>query len=604
MTSPALPPTLVHQLLAQADRLGPRPALWTKKNGSWSAVSWRAYADEVKRFALGLAAMGFEQGDVLAVMAFSRREWLVAQLGAMALGGRVVGIYTTSSADQMAYVLSHCEAAFMLVENADYAERVQHIEVQVPTLRHKITLENTASQPGFVRFDDVVAKGEKADQRLFFERLEVQKPSDLAALIYTSGTTGHPKGVMLSHHNLTWTSHQMVSIAKPTADDVLLSYLPLSHIAEQVLTIYCPLFSGTQVYFASSFEALGAELKEVRPTIFFGVPRVWEKFKAKAEGSFAALPKPKRMLLNWAQSRATEYHQSALSNRPRSIVLSTEYRLAQRLVFGPLKARIGLNRCRLTATAAAPISKEVLDFFASIDLILRETYGQSEVTGPTSVSTETATRLGALGRPMQGVEVRIADDGEILVRGDNVCMGYYKNPAATDELLQDGWLHSGDLGKFDDDGYLLVTGRKKEIIVTSTGKKTSPALIEAKLKDISPIGNALVHGDNRNYLVALLTLDADKVATHEAASTFGKTAAEVAASPQFLAFLRQEIEAKVNATLSRFETIKRFHVLPADFSVEGGELTSTLKLRRKVCEDKYRTQLDALYHQSPEAAAT
>jgi long-chain acyl-CoA synthetase len=276
--------------------------------------------------------------------------------------------------------------------------------------------------------------------------------------------------------------------------------------------------------------------------------------------------------------------------------LEAQYRLAKRLVVDPLKARIGFDRCNVFATSAAPIGRDVLEFFASVDMVLREVYGQSEVTGPTTVNTQLYTRLGSLGKPMPGVEVRIAEDGEILARGANVCLGYFKEPAATAELIDSaGWLHSGDVGELDQEGYLRVTGRKKEIIVTSGGKKTAPANIETMLKSIDPIGNALVVGDNRNYLVALLAPDPEKTGAFGSSRNWPTTPSGLAAHEPFRRYLLEKIEAEVNPRLSKFETVKKIDVLPHDFTIDGGELTSTMKVRRKVCAEKYQARIEALY---------
>jgi long-chain acyl-CoA synthetase len=357
------------------------------------------------------------------------------------------------------------------------------------------------------------------------------------------------------------------------------------------------------VYFARSFEAVPQHLKDVRPTIFFGVPRVWEKFKAKAESSMEQAKPAQRRVLAWARGVASRWHESHLAGRGTSARLDAQLLLARRLVFSKLKTRIGFERTRIFATSAAPIGKEVLDFFASIDIVLREVYGQSEVTGPTTVNTETATRLGSLGRPMNGVEVRIAGDGEILVRGENLCLGYYKDPVATSELIVNGWLHSGDVGELDAQGFLRITGRKKEIIVTSGGKKTPPAGLEALLKQISPLGNAMVVGDNKNYLVALLAIEPEQAAPLCAAKGWPTALPELVQHAGFLEHLRAEIEARVNAKTSRFEHIRKFAVLPHDFTIEGGELTSTLKVRRKVVAQKYATLIDGLYAETTIEAA-
>lgn len=598
----SIPRTMVHQLNAQAERLKDRPALWTKRGDGWQPITWRQYATRVKDFALGLQSLGLKPRQAMVVMGFNREEWVVADLAAMASGGVAVGLYTTSSPEQIAYVTGHCEAPIALVENEEYLDRLLSVRDQLPALKHLIVMEPPRKKyEGVLTYAEVLARGEKGDDAEYYARLDSLQPNELAQLIYTSGTTGHPKGVMLTHRNICWTAVYLSSCHPTTEDDVLLSYLPLSHIAEQVCSIYAPIVNGLQVYFAQSFEKLPENLREVRPTLFFGVPRVWEKFKAKAEAGMASQPRARQRVVAWARQVASEYHADQMAHRQSSLTLQAQYALAQRLVFSKLKEKIGFDRAHVFATSAAPIAKDVLEFFASLDMPIAEVYGQSEVTGPTSVTTKDAMKLGKLGRPMPGVEVRIADDGEILVRGENVCAGYFKDDAATAELLQDGWLHSGDVGMLDAEGFLQITGRKKEIIVTSGGKKTAPSNIEGMLKGIDPIGNAMVIGERRNYLVALLAIDPEKVPAFAKAKGLPEDLTALASAPQFREYLAERIERDVNAKLARFETIKKFEVLPHDFTIEGGELTSTLKVRRKVCEQKYAALIEGMYASSAAA---
>ena len=598
-----LPKTMLHILQQQVAKLGDRPALWSKNGGSYQPISWRAYGERVKRLALGLHQLGLSRGGALTIWSFNREEWIVAEFAAMAMGGVAVGLYTTSSPEQIQYVASHCDCELMLVENERYLDRIAPLWSKLPRLRQIVVMDPPSrARPNVITYEEVMRLGQEADERAYWESIAALEPSGLATLIYTSGTTGNPKGVMISHRNLVWTAHQLSQCTPFSSDDVALSYLPLSHIAEQICSIHGPVFNGVQVYFAESLEALPQNIREVRPTAFFGVPRVWEKFKARAEQAIASLPPLRQRLLSWARRITLERHHRVLAGERVPMRLELQYQLARKRILSKLKERIGFDRTRVFATAAAPIGKDVLEFFASLDMIIRETYGQSEVTGPTSVSIEHATRLGLLGRPMIGVEVKIADDGEILVRGENVCLGYYKDPAATAELIQDGWLHSGDVGELDPDGFLRITGRKKEIIVTSGGKKTAPANIESLLRAIPPISNAMVIGERRNYLVALLALDPEKAPPFARGRGLPDSATSLGGDPRFLKYLDEQVEQQVNSKLARFETVKRFAVVPQDFSVEGGELTPTLKVRRAAVERKYAALIESLYASDPTAA--
>ncbi|WP_199735383.1 long-chain fatty acid--CoA ligase [Corallococcus sp. AB045] len=601
-----LPKTMLHALHDQAARLEHRPALWSRHGGAYVPTSWFDYAQRVKRFALGLHALGFQDGDPLGILSFNREAWHVADLGAMALGGVPVGLYTTSSVDQLVYILGHCEARFLLVENAKHLATGLEVQKRLPALKHLIVVDAPTPLPeGVLRYTDVLTSGANADEAPYWDGVHALHPDALATLIYTSGTTGQPKGVALSHRNLAWTSKQLGDTMgfQDMEDERLVSYLPLSHVAEQIVSLHSPLLMGTQVYFADSLDALGKNLTEVRPTVFFAVPRVWEKFKTKAEEGLAAQPPLKRRLVEWARATALERNTRILSQERVPSFMEAKFALAQRLVFQPLKTRIGLEKAKLFSTSAAPIGRDVLDFFASIDVVLLEVWGMTEVSGPATVSTAECARMGTVGRPMLGVEVRIAEDGEILVQGGNVCLGYHRNPEATQELLADGWLHTGDVGQLDSEGFLRITGRKKEIIVTSGGKKTSPANIEELLKAVSPVGHALVVGDRRNYLVALVTLDPDRVRKLAREKGWPEDLATLVKDARLQQHLQEAFERDVNPKLSRFETIKRFRVLPGEFSIDGGELTPSMKMRRKVVEQKYADVIEALYREPGAAAA-
>jgi long-chain acyl-CoA synthetase len=596
---------MVHQLHTQAERLSDRPALWTRRAGTWVPTSWRDYARKVRQLALSFIELGLGAGQAVGIIGFNREEWVVSALAATAAGGVPVGVYTTSSPEQVAYILGHCAASIVVVENASFLATLETIRPKLPALKHLVVMDPVAVLPaGALRYDDLVARGASLPDAPYYQRVDAARPDDLATLIYTSGTTGQPKGVMLTHRNVTWTAARLADALEVGDDERLLSYLPLSHIAEQTASISGPLLCGMQVSFAESFEKLGEDLRDVRPTVFFGVPRVWEKFKAKAEASMAQQPKARQQVLAWARSVALRFHTTTMEHRQPTLRLAAQYALAKQLVFEPLKLRIGLDRCHVHVTSAAPIARDVLDFFASIDVVLRELYGQSEVTGPTSTNTAEHTRLGTLGRPLQGVAVRIAGDGEILVKGENVCAGYFKDPAATSALIADGWLHSGDVGELDAEGFLRITGRKKEIIVTSGGKKTPPATLEGLLKSIAPLGQAIVIGDQRAYLVALVTLDAEKLEAFSNVHGLPADAERLAADPRFHEWLTSRIASEVNVKVARFEAIKRFTVLAKDFSVATGELTPTLKVRRQVCEQKYAAQIEAMYAGAAPAAGS
>jgi long-chain acyl-CoA synthetase len=380
----------------------------------------------------------------------------------------------------------------------------------------------------------------------------------------------------------------MIDVGGARDGDVSVSYLPLSHIAEQMCTIHLPATAGSTVYFAESLDKIVDAIKEARPTVFFGVPRIWEKFHAAVAAKLSEVTGAKKALLDWARKVCTQINGHKDRGEPIPRILDAQYKLATRLVMAKLKGALGFDRARSCISGAAPIAPDVLEFFASIDLPIREVYGQSEDCGPTSLNLEGRTRLGSVGPPLPGLECKIADDGEILVRGPNVFLGYYKEPEATAESLHEGWLCSGDLGAFDRDGFLSITGRKKEIIITAGGKNIAPKNIEAALKQSPLIGEAVVIGDRRKYLTALVTLD------DAAARKLVPDAQRLEDAPAIRSAVQAQID-EVNQTLARVEQVKRFAVLARPFGIDTGELTPTMKLKRKVIAQKYSREIEAMY---------
>jgi long-chain acyl-CoA synthetase len=436
-----------------------------------------------------------------------------------------------------------------------------------------------------------LARGDAVDRDKLDQQFAALSEEAAATVIYTSGTTGPPKAVLLTHKNLTFTADVALRLVSITANDRLFSYLPLSHIAEQMFSIVGPVCSGAPVYFARSPETVPDDLREVQPTVFFGVPRVWEKLAAVVSARIKTIEGPKAHLLAWAMNVARRAVARRNAGTSLGLLLSAEHAVARKLVLGPALTKMGFGSARVCVTGAAPTPRAILDFFAGLDLVLHEVYGQSEASGPTTFNIPGQTRYGTVGRVIPGVEVRIAEDGEILVRGANVFAGYAKDEQATRESFTDGWLRSGDLGALDADGFLKITGRKKEIIITAGGKNITPSLIEEALKTIDLVADAVVIGDGRKFLVALLVLDADRAAAYQAERADKGPAHE---SFAVRAILQAEID-KVNARLGRVEQIKRFHVLSRAFSVEAGELTPTLKVRRTVVNENFAAEIEALY---------
>jgi long-chain acyl-CoA synthetase len=583
------------RFLAQARLRPAAPAYAIKRGGGWQTTPWRTYVAEVRAAARALIALGLEAGrDNVCILGFNRPEWTTLDLATMMVAGAPAGIYTTSSAEEVAYIVHHCEAPLVLVEDRGQYEKVARLRDRMPGLKWIVTMRGAPviDDPMVLAWDEFVSRGAAVAESEVDARVERLRGDQLATLIYTSGTTGPPKGVMLSHANLAWTAEAARQMTGLDASASALSYLPLSHIAEQMFTLHGHATLGYCVSFAESIDRVADNLKEVQPHVFFGVPRIWEKMYSAIHSKLQDATGAKKAIATWARGVGAEASALRCQGRTPAGLLAVQYRLANRLVFHKLREAIGLSRAKVCVSGAAPIAREVIEFFASLDLVVHEVYGQSEDCGPTTFNMPGATRFGTVGRAVPGVEVRIAGDGEILVRGPNVFLGYYKDAAATSETLVDGWLHSGDLGSFDSAGFLSITGRKKEIIITSGGKNITPKNIEEAIKLHPAIGEAVVIGDRRKYLVALLTLDPDLAPRW--ASEHGVDVSNLHESPALRADLQRHLDG-VNAEVSRVEGVKRFAVLPRPFSLEAGELTPTLKIKRRIVEKNWSAVIESLY---------
>ncbi len=590
--------SIPRRLLEKAKSRPTSPAYYVRAaTGTWTPTDWATYAREVRRAARALISLGMAEGGSVAILGYNRPEWAIMDLACMMARGAPAGIYTTCSPTEVSYIVDHAEAPVVLVENLAQYRKVQSERDagKLPRLRWIVFMKGTRAPEG----DDAAMSWEAFDacadatpESELDRRIEAIRETDTATYIYTSGTTGPPKAVMLSVKNLTWTADCATNVVGVNSADASLSYLPLSHIAEQMFTLHVPVTSGSQVYFAESMEKLLDNMKEVQPTVLFGVPRVWEKMHAGIAGKLAQATGAKKALLSFARSTGREVNAVKDAGGQVGGLLGVRYAVASKLIFSKLKEAVGLKNARVCVSGAAPIGKEVLEFFSELDLPIREVYGQSEDTGPTSFNLPGRTRIGSVGPALPGVEVKLAEDGEILVRGPNVFLGYFKDQVATDETLINGWLHSGDIGKFDADGYLWITGRKKEIIITAGGKNIAPKNIEASLRNHELVSQAVVIGDRRKFLSALITLKPEAVDAF--AKSHGIASEKVPSSPALTAAMQKVVDA-VNSEFAQVEWIRKFTVLPTDFSIEGGEFTPTLKVKRKVVAEKYSKEIEAMY---------
>ena len=582
------------RLLARGKDAKNRPAYHIKDGATWTKTTYGEYADLTRTAARALCSLGVDLGGTVSILGFNRPEWVIFDVACMMAGGAPAGIYTTCSPPKVQYIIDHAESPVVLVENTEQWEKVESELPNLPKLKWVIMMKGAPKPDNamVLSWEEFMAKAEDTADSVIDERLEALKPDQVATFIYTSGTTGPPKAVMLSHENLTWTADAAQGLVGLVGDDCSVSYLPLSHIAEQMFSIHGPITVGSSLYFAESLEKVAENFKEVQPTVLFAVPRIWEKFHAKVSSGLKAATGLKAKIGGWALGVGREINHVKNRGGQLSWWQQKKYNVANKLVYSKAKPKMGLGRARVCVSGAAPISAEIIEFFAGLDVVIREVYGQSEDSGPTTFNVPGRTKFGSVGPAIPGVEVKIAEDGEICVRGPNVFLGYYKDEAATKECLIDGWLHSGDLGKIDADGFLHITGRKKDIIITAGGKNIAPKNIESALTDAELISQAVVIGDRRKFLSALLTLDPEKAEAF--AKDTGVGVDSVHESPKLLEAIQKAVD-KVNKKFARVEHIRKYIVLGAEFSIEKDELTPTLKIKRKNINENYADIIDGMY---------
>jgi long-chain acyl-CoA synthetase len=582
------------RLFEQAKNHGRSPAYYERTGGKWAPTDWQTYGGQVRAAAKSLVALGLNAGDRTCVLGFNRPEWVVFDLATMAAHGAPAGIYTTCSPEEVQYIIDHAEARIVCLENELQWKKVESQLDRLPNLQTVVMMKPGASvsHPKVLSWDAFLAKGTGVSDAELDQRWQSIKAEELATLIYTSGTTGPPKGVMLSHENLAWTAGRIKGLIDIGPTDSVLSYLPLAHIAEQMFSVHAPCTYGYAAYYAESMAEVPNNLKEVQPTIFFAVPRIWEKFHAGISAKLADAPALRKKIAAWAMGVGREVVKLTNASKPIPGALQFQYNLANKIVFQKAKDAIGLGRARYCVSGAAPVGPEVLEFMAGFGVTILEVYGQSEDTGPTTFNRPGQTKIGSVGVPFPGVEVKLADDEEVLVKGPNVFQGYFKNPEATAETLRDGWLLSGDLGRWDDEGYLHIIGRKKEIIITSGGKNISPNNIEAEIKTHNLVGEAVVIGDRRKFISALIFLNPE--VTAKFAAEKGITEADVATHPETYRALQRHIDA-INEKFAKVEQVRKFKIMTRPLTVENGELTPTLKLKRKVISKNFSDEIESIY---------
>ncbi len=571
---------------------GKSAAMLTKENGSYRPISSKEMERRVTNLHLALGAAGIKGGDRCALISENRWEWAVADFAMMTAGIVSVPIYPTLPAEQVRYLVEHSESKAIFCSTREQLDKILEIRDMLPKLELVVVFDSVDCE-GVTRLDTLIGNSEAdgTGRAQFHEALESVRPGDLASIIYTSGTTGVPKGVMLSHGNIATNIRDSTLVV--SREDVALSFLPLCHVAER-LADYVYFQAGATVAYAESIEAVPLNMNEVKPTLAVGVPRFFEKVYGKVMAAMADAPPLRRKIFEWAVGVGMAVTPHRFAGRPIPIILAVKHSLAEVLVFRKLRGRLG-GRIRMFISGAAPLARHLAEFFHALGLPIYEGYGLTETSPLISINTEECCKFGTVGKVIPNVEVRIAEDGEILVRGPNIMQGYFKMDEQTAEVMDGEWLHTGDIGNLDEEGYLSITDRKKDLFKTSGGKYIAPAPIENRLKSSGLIEIAVVIAEQRNFPSALIV--PDFAALGAWARTKGIEVSDnlgVCAHPDVQARVMAEVES-LCSDMAPHERIKQIALIPTEFSIDGGELTPTMKVRRRQVNEKYAREIEEIY---------
>jgi long-chain acyl-CoA synthetase len=584
---------------------GDRVAMREKDLGIWRAITWREYGARARHTGLGLVALGLRPGDVVSIIAENRPEWLYTDMGTLAVAGVTNGIYTTDAPRQVEYIVNDSGSRFFFAENEEQLDKILEVRARCPQLV-KIVVYDMDGLHGFrdeqvMPFEALLGLGARYEGEhpgAWDALVELPKPDDLAILVYTSGTTGPPKGAMLSHRNILFQLGYADFLAEPREGDQQLSFLPLSHVAERTFTVFYPLRTGATVNFAESIDTVPENIREVAPAVFFAVPRIWEKFYSAVALRMREATWLGRLAYRWALGVGMRVAAARIAGRRPPIAQRLLCRIADFLVLDNVKRSLGLHRARGAATGAAPIAPDLIRWYMALGLDMREVYGQTENCGLATAMPADRIKLGTVGVARAGTEVRVSPAGEILLKGPHVFLGYYKNPAKTAETVIDGWLHTGDVGEIDADGFVRITDRMKDIIITAGGKNVTPSEIENQLKFSPFISDAVVIGDQRKFLSCLVMIDPETVAQFAQERNVPFTDfASLCRAKEVQDLIWSEIE-RVNRQLARVETIKTFRLIEQVLTPEDEELTPTMKLKRSFVNRKYKDVIDSMYERS------
>jgi len=581
---------------------GDRVALRKKAYGIWQDITWKEYYDRALWVASALVSLGLEKGECVSIIGDNCPEWVIIDMGIQCTGGVAVGVYATNAWQQVEYVIENSESRFFFVENEEQLDKWLHFREKTPFLKKVIVWDleglRQFKDPMVMTYDEILELGKQVRDRepeVIEKRMDDIQPEDVCMLIYTSGTTGPPKGAMLTHRNLTWMGRAITADVSLKEKDEVMSFLPLCHIFEQLFSVLGHMTRGFIVNFVETPETVSDNMIEISPTVGYAVPRIWEKYYSFIIIRMSDATWFKKAVFHTALKIGRKRASLKMDFKPMPRPLEWLYQCAYFIVFRKLKKRLGFDRLHLAISGAAPISHDVLLFFQSIGVNLIEGYGQTEGTGVTCVSRVDRVKFGTVGPPLSGIEVKIAEDGEILVKSPGVFKGYFKNPEATSETLKNGWLHSGDMGELDEEGHLKITDRKKDIIVTSGGKNITPQYIENKLKFSPFINDAVVIGDRKKFLTCLIMIDEDNVVKFAQDTKIQfSTYKDLTMNPEIINLIQDEVD-KVNDTLARVEQVKKFKILPKKLYEEDGEVTPTMKVKRKYVNEAFADLIASMY---------
>ena len=570
-----------------------------KEYGLWHDISWDEYYRAAECIGAALIAMGLEKGQCVAIIGDNSPEWVIIDMGVQMAGGISVGIYTTNAWQEVEYVVTHSESVFLFAENEEQLDKWLQFRDNAPLLKKVIVWDTKGLRefhdPLVMTYENLLESGRAQPSDTIKKRSRDIAPEDISVLIYTSGTTGPPKGAMLTHRNVTWMAETIERQNPMQKGDEVLSFLPLCHIFERLFSVFAHIRHAYVVNFVEKPDTIKDNMSEISPTVGYAVPRIWEKYYSEILIRMAEATWFKRQVFNLAVKIGKHRAGFVMAMQKVPVHWSILFWFAHLAVFRKLKERLGFERIRIAYSGAAPISPEVLHFYQSIGMNLIEGYGQTEGTGVTCTSRVGKTRFGTVGTPVPGTAVKIAADGEIMVKSPGVFAGYFKNDEATRKTLVDGWLLSGDIGKLDEYGYLKITDRKKDIIITAGGKNISPQYIENKLKASIYINDAVVIGDRRKFLTALIMIDEDNVVKFAQDSKIQfSTYRDLTQNQQIKALIQKEVD-QVNLSLARVENIRKFTILPKKLFEEDGEVTPTLKVKRKYVNSAFNDIIEAMY---------